>query len=133
MSPRIVGQSQHATGNEMNHPADARYYAQLDADAAHEAAIERTGTELFEALLASDIAEVDDERFAINISTANLRRAYALANSGARDAALVAFVALTEMAAGKAVTEVIENVVAARKKAAIKADADDKQELRRGE
>lgn len=117
----------------MTHPADARYYAQLDADAAHEAVIGRTGTELFEALLESDIHEVDDERFAINISTNRLRRAYALANSGARDAALVAFVALTEVAAGKAVTEVIENVVAARKKAEIKADADDKQELRRGE
>lgn len=117
----------------MTHPADARYYAQLDADAAHEAAIERTGTELFEALLASDIAEVDDERFAINISTANLRRAYALANSGARDAALVAFVALTEAAAGKAVVEVVEQVVDNRAEDERKERAAEIFDSRRGE
>lgn len=89
----------------MNHPADIRHFAELDADARHEAAIESVSIEIYDALLSTGHDDVDDERLVISIDAAELRKAYALHKSGAFDAALTAFIALTEAAADKVAGE----------------------------
>ena len=98
----------------MNHPADARYYAQLDADARHEAAIEAAQSEIYEALLTTGHAEVDDERLLLNIDAGDLRKAYRLYADGARDQAVLLFVYLFRDAADKTATEEAEEFVARR-------------------
>lgn len=99
----------------MSHPADARYYAQLDADARHESAIEAAQSEIYEALLATGHAEVDDERLLLNIDAGLLRAAYRLFVSGARDAALVQFIFILTNAAHRAAIEEAPAFVERRK------------------
>lgn len=89
----------------MNHPADARHFAQLDADDRYSDALDAAHAEIFDALLATGHDDVDDERLVISIDAAELRKAYALHKSGAFDAALTAFIALTEAAADKVAGE----------------------------
>ena len=98
----------------MNHPADIRHFAQVDADTRYEDAVAAARTEIFDALLTTGHDDVDDERLVINIDAAELRKAHALYKTGARDAALVAFVALTEAAADKAAEEEADDIVSAR-------------------
>lgn len=98
----------------MTDPTDARHFAQLDADARHEAAIEAAQSEIYEALLTTGHAEVDDERLLLNIDAGALRRAIALLMSGARDVALTHFIALLTSAAARTSIEEAEDFVARR-------------------
>ena len=98
----------------MDNPTDARHFAQLDAAARHEAAIEAAQTEIYEALLATGHAEVDDERLVLNIDAGDLRKAYRLYEDGARDQAVLLFVYLFRDAADKTATEEAEEFVARR-------------------
>ena len=98
----------------MDNPTDARHFAQLDADARHEAAIEAAQSEIYEALLATGHADVDDERLLLNINASDMRQAYRLYADGARDVALIKFVLLLINAAAKTATEEAEAFVARR-------------------
>lgn len=95
----------------MTNPTDARYYTQLDADARHEAAVEAAQSEIYEALLTTGHDDVDDESLLLNIDAGAIRAARALCNAGARDAALAAFMALTEAAADRAANDEAERIV----------------------
>lgn len=99
----------------MNHPADIRHFAELDADARHEAAIGAAREEICEALLVTEHAEIDDERLLLNIDAGDLREAYSLYKNGARDAALIQFVLLLMQAANKTAVEESEAFVARRR------------------
>lgn len=98
----------------MTNPTDARHFAQLDADARHEAAISAAQSEIYEALLATGHADVDDERLLLNINASDMRQAYRLYADGARDFAIILFVSLFRYAADKTATEEAEDFVARR-------------------
>lgn len=99
----------------MTNPTDARHFVQLDADARHEVAIAAAEFEIFEALLTSGHAEVDDERLLLNIDAGRLREACRLFTSGARDVALVNFIRALTAAATKTATEEAPAFVERRK------------------
>ena len=98
----------------MDNPTDARHFAQLDADARHEAAISAAQSEIYEALLATGHADVDDERLLLNIDADKMREAYRLYADGARDQAVLLFVYLFRDAADKTASEEAEEFVASR-------------------
>lgn len=98
----------------MTNPTDARHFAQLDADARHETALEAAQSEIYEALLVTGHAEIDDERLLLNIDAAKLREAYRLYADGARDQAVLLFVYLFRDAADKTATEEAEEFVERR-------------------
>lgn len=98
----------------MDNPTDARHFAQLDADARHEDAISAAQSEIYEALLATGHADVDDERLVLNIDAGDMRQAYRLYEDGARDQAVLFFVGLFRDAAAKTASEEAEEFVARR-------------------
>lgn len=98
----------------MNHPADICHFAQLDAAARHEAALEAAREEICDALLVTKHAEIDDERLLLNIDADKMRAAHSLYENGARDSALIQFVLLLMQAANKTAVEESEAFVARR-------------------
>ena len=98
----------------MTNPTDARHFAQLDAEARHEAAIEAAQSEIYESLLATGHAEVDDERLLLNINADAMREVHRLYTAGARDFAIILFISLFRDAAAKTASEEAEEFVARR-------------------
>lgn len=116
----------------MNHPADARYFAQVDADARTEQAIESIADNLLENLLTvGGHADIDDESVQLNLNVESLRKAYALKQAGALDAALTAFADAFRDACAKTADEEAPGLVSQREAEAAECAAEARWDARR--